>query len=245
MTASTQAKRLTPEDKEALVLQYSPLVRHVARSLPIELRGVMEFEDAVSFGMCGLIEAIDRYDPERGTNFNSYAVSRIRGAIIDAFRRMDRLSRTMRQKVQGLQKARAELEAELGRTPTERELARVTGMEMDKLRETETCASLVTVSLERIATPDQERDGGRFEIVADDDESNFVDRIEQRELRAALAVAVKALPERERLIMALYYKEELTMREISTVLGVSETRVSQLHSQAVRRLRMSLQEQAA
>jgi RNA polymerase sigma factor for flagellar operon FliA len=217
----------------------------VARSLPIELRGVMEFEDAVSFGMCGLIEAMDRYDPQRGTNFNSYAVSRIRGAIIDAFRRMDRLSRTMRQKVQGLQKARAELEADLGRSPTEAELATFTGMELDKLREAETCASVVTVSLERIATPDQERDGARFEIVADDDESNFADQLEQRELRQALASAIRSLPERERLVMALYYKEELTMREIAGVLGVSETRVSQLHAQAVRRLRGSLQNQAA
>jgi RNA polymerase sigma factor for flagellar operon FliA len=245
MTATTDLKRPTEQEKEALVLQYAPLVRHVARSLPIELRGVMEFEDAVSFGMCGLIEAIDRYDPDRGTNFNSYAVSRIRGAIIDAFRRMDRLSRTMRQKVQGLQKARAELEAELGRSPTEAELVRSTGMELSKLRETETCASVVTVSLERISAPDQDRDGARFEIVADDDESNFASGLEERELRQALAGAIKSLPERERLVMALYYKEELTMREIASVLSVSETRVSQLHAQAVRRLRLSLQGIAA
>ena len=244
-TGTIERRHASAEDKEAIVLKYAPLVRHVARSLPIELRGVMEFEDAVSFGMCGLIEAVDRYDPERGIHFNSYAGSRIRGAIIDAFRRMDRLSRTMRQKAQSIQKARAALEVELGRSPSETELAAATGMDLEKLREADACASLVTVSLERISTPDPEREGARFEIVDVDEDSNFADQMEQRELRQELAGALQALPQRERLVMSLYYKEDLTMREIAIVLAVSETRVSQLHGQAVRRLRQSLRDKAA
>jgi len=109
--------RLPLEEQQRLVLQYAPLVRKIARTLPLEIPGVLEYEDAVGYGTCGLVEAVRRYDPTKGTNFHAYAVRRIRGAMIDAFRRMDRLSRTMRQKARDIQRAQSELQAELGREP--------------------------------------------------------------------------------------------------------------------------------
>src|SRR6476659_1389888 len=105
--------RLSLEEQQQLVMQYAPLVRRVARSLPLEIPGLLEFEDAVGYGTCGLVEAVRRYDPSKGTNFHAYAVQRIRGSMIDAFRRMDRLSRTMRQKTRDVQRAQGALESQL------------------------------------------------------------------------------------------------------------------------------------
>src|SRR3970282_1134632 len=105
-----EGQRLSLAEQQQLVIQYAPLVRRVARSLPLEIPGLLEFEDAVGYGTCGLVEAVRRYDPAKGTNFHAYAVRRIRGSMIDAFRRMDRLSRTMRQKARDVQRAQGELE---------------------------------------------------------------------------------------------------------------------------------------
>ena len=113
LEVSVTPSRLTLEEQQQLVMQYAPLVRRVARSLPLEIPGLLEFEDAVGYGTCGLVEAVRRYDPSKGTNFHAYAVQRIRGSMIDAFRRMDRLSRTMRQKARDVQRAQRERDGRL------------------------------------------------------------------------------------------------------------------------------------
>lgn len=227
-------------------MQYAPLVRRVARSLPLEIPGLLEFEDAVGYGTCGLVEAVRRYDPSKGTNFHAYAVQRIRGAMIDAFRRMDRLSRTVRQKAREAQKAQGELEAVLGRTPTEVETAAHLGVSLEQYRDTSSNARWVTVSLDRMLEKDD--DGDSFpaaEMPTAEEDIDFTRSFEERELYEDLARSVQGLPERERLVVSLYYVEKLTMKDIAVVLQVSETRVSQLHAQAVKRLRRTMLREVA
>lgn len=239
-------QRLTLEEQQQLVIQYAPLVRRVARSLPLEIPGLLEFEDAVGYGTCGLVEAVRRYDPAKGTNFHAYAVQRIRGSMIDAFRRMDRLSRTMRQKARDVQRAQNELEATLGRTPNEREAAEHLGITLDQYRSAQSNSRWVTVSLDRMLEKDN--DGDSFpaaEMPTAEEDIDFTRGFDQKELHEDLARSVMALPERERLVVSLYYVEHLTMKDIATVLSVSETRVSQLHAQAVKRLRRALLRDAA
>lgn len=238
--------RLSLEEQQELVMQYAPLVRRVARSLPLEIPGLLEFEDAVGYGTCGLVEAVRRYDPTKGTNFHAYAVRRIRGSMIDAFRRMDRLSRTMRQKARDVQRAQSELEVTLGRTPTEEEAAAHLGVSITQFREASSHARWVTVSLDRMLEKDD--DGDSFpaaEMPTNDEDIDFTRGLDERELHEELASAVQSLPERERLVVSLYYVEKLTMKDIAAVLSVSETRVSQLHAQAVKRLRRSLLREVA
>ncbi len=238
--------RLTLEEQQQLVMQYAPLVRRVARSLPLEIPGLLEFEDAVGYGTCGLVEAVRRYDPAKGTNFHAYAVRRIRGSMIDAFRRMDRLSRTMRQKARDVQRAQSQLESSLGRTPVEVEVAAHMGVTIAQYRDAVSNARWVTVSLDRMLEKDD--DGDSFpaaEKPTADEDIDFTRSFEEKELYEDLIRAVKGLPERERLVVSLYYVEKLTMKDIAAVLSVSETRVSQLHGQAVKRLRRQLLREAA
>ena len=238
--------RLTLEEQQQLVMQYAPLVRRVARSLPLEIPGLLEFEDAVGYGTCGLVEAVRRYDPSKGTNFHAYAVQRIRGAMIDAFRRMDRLSRTMRQKARDVQRAQSELESQFGRSPSDQEAADHLGISIDQYRDASSHSRWVTVSLDRMLERDD--DGDSFpaaEMPTADEDIDFTRSFEERELYEDLARSVQSLPERERLVVALYYVEHLTMKDIASVLSVSETRVSQLHAQAVKRLRRALLREAA
>ena len=159
--ADTPSLRLTLEEQQQLVMQYAPLVRRVARSLPLEIPGLLEFEDAVGYGTCGLVEAVRRYDPAKGTNFHAYAVRRIRGSMIDAFRRMDRLSRTMRQKARDVQRAQSELESSLGRTPNEREAAAHMGVTIEQYRDATSNSRWVTVSLDRMLEKDDDGDSFR------------------------------------------------------------------------------------
>ena len=243
---SEPGMRLSLEEQQQLVMQYAPLVRRVARSLPLEIPGLLEFEDAVGYGTCGLVEAVRRYDPTKGTNFHAYAVRRIRGSMIDAFRRMDRLSRTMRQKARDVQRAQSELEMTLGRSPTEAESADHLGLSLPQFREAASNSRWVTVSLDRMMEKDD--DGDSFpaaEMPTADDDIDFTRGLDERELREELARAVQILPERERLVVSLYYVEHLTMKDIANVLSVSETRVSQLHAQAVKRLRRALLREVA
>ena len=244
--AQETPNRLSLEEQQQLVMQYAPLVRRVARSLPLEIPGLLEFEDAVGYGTCGLVEAVRRYDPYKGTNFHAYAVQRIRGAMIDAFRRMDRLSRTMRQKARDVQRAQSELELLMGRSPSEQEAADHLGISLDQYRDASSHSRWVTVSLDRMLERDD--DGDSFpaaEMPTAEEDIDFTRSFEERELYEDLARSVQSLPERERLVVALYYVEHLTMKDIAAVLSVSETRVSQLHAQAVKRLRRALLREAA
>lgn len=245
-TVSSPPAQLTHEQQQQLVMQYAPLVRRVARSLPLEIPGLLEYEDAVGYGTCGLVEAVRRYDPSKGTNFHAYAVRRIRGSIIDAFRRMDRLSRAMRQKARDVQRAQSELEVTLGRTPTDDEAAEYLGITREQYHDAQASTRWVTVSLDKLLDKDESGDSfPAAEMPTSAEGLDFTTIFEEKELYEGLTQAVRGLPEREKLVVSLYYVEKLTMKEIATVLSVSETRISQLHSQAVKRLRRAMLAYAA
>ena len=233
-----------PGPREQLILQYAPLVKYVVGRLAIGLPNTMDFEDAVSYGTLGLIEALERYDPTRGVKFETYAIARIRGAIMDALRTLDRLPRSVRQKERQIEKVTAELEAALGRPPAEEEVAQRMEVSLDRYRGMLVDIGWSTVSLEGLlhkhdygesVPPVQLADAAAHEEV--------IGGIERKELTTALAEAVGKLPERERLIIALYYQDEMKMKEISRILEVSESRVCQLHGKAVNWLRMALHHQ--
>lgn len=242
---SAAAGHLSMEEQQLLVMRFAPLVRKIARSVPHD-PGLIEFEDAVGFGMCGLVEAVRRYRPTADDNFQAFATKRIRGAMLDAVRRADRLTRTMREKAQAARKAETNLQAELERAPTAAEVAQRLGVTVGQYREQAAHGRWATVSLDRLLTPGEDGDlSPGVEKPSADEDRDITQALDQREQSEDLALAVKALPERERLVVALYYVEQLSMRDVAAVLTVSESRASQLHTQALRRLRRALEQGAA
>ncbi len=228
-----------PAARETLVLQYAPLVKYVIGRLAISLPAVMDHEDVLSFGTLGLLQALDRYQADRGVKFENFAILRVRGAILDALRSTDRLPRSVRQKARLLQDAAVRLHDRLGHHPTDAELAAELGITEQQVVLLMQEASWVTVSLDSLVDrPGPEGDGAYGLSIAGNED--VLAQVERKELLARLSNAVSELPDREQLIVALYYQEELTMREIGEVLGVSEVRVCQLHARALHRLRVSL-----
>jgi RNA polymerase sigma factor for flagellar operon FliA len=217
----------------------------VVGRLAIGLPAILDYEDILSYGTIGLIEALDRYDDSKGVKFETYAISRIRGAIIDALRALDRLPRSVRQKAKRLELVSVELTRSLGREPSEAELAQGMDMTPEQFAKTLVDSSWVTVSLDGLLERDDNHDGSSAELPADSDEDDFTARIEKKEMIESLTGAVKSLPEREWLIVSLYYKDEMTMKEIAQILEISESRVCQLHGRALSRLRTRLAREKA
>jgi RNA polymerase sigma factor for flagellar operon FliA len=229
--------------RDRLILTYAPLVKFVAGRLGSGLPAHVDEGDLVSYGLLGLIGAIERYDPDRDVKFETYAIARIKGSIIDELRAMDWVPRSVRARARDIERAIGELEAQSGRVPNEEEIAAKLGVSQDELDE-----NLLEISRSSIAALDElwtiSSTGG--------DQVALIDTIEdtqgpepqaalaQTEMREALGEAIARLPEREKLVVTLYYYEELTLREIGEVLGVTESRVSQLHTKAILRLKARL-----
>lgn len=232
--------RVMNMSRDAAIQQYAPLVKYVVGRLAIGLPAILDYEDILSYGTIGLIEALDRFDDSKGVKFETYAISRIRGAIIDALRALDRLPRSVRQKIKRLDQVTLELTANLGREPTEQELAEGMGMTRQQYNTMLVDSSWVTVSLDGMLARDDNDGGGQSDMPADPNEEDFTQRLEKRQMVEALSEAVKSLPEREWLIVSLYYQDEMTMREIAQILEISESRVCQLHGRALGRLRTRL-----
>lgn len=231
------------EVRDALVVQYTPLVKYVVGRLAISLPAVIDFEDVLSYGLIGLLDAIERFDPSRGIKFENYAIPRIRGSIIDALRSLDPLSRTARDRAREVERARSHLETQLRRSPTDEELAANLGLSLARYHQQRAASSVTVLSLDSMFEVDSELAAHRrSDSFVDNDSPSPPDVVEQRELLQRLATAISRLPERERLVLSLYYNDELTMKEVSRVLEVSESRVCQLHSQAISRLTAYLQE---
>lgn len=229
-----------PVVREQIILQYAPLVKYVMGRLAISLPAILDYEDILSYGTIGLIEAVERFDHTKGVKFETYAISRIRGAIIDALRSLDRLPRSVRQKARDATNAIATLTDDLGREPTDDEVARALSLTPEAYRKTLTDAAWITVSLDSLGATDGEEDTGGPMGVADPDVEDFSADMERQELIGDLASVIRDLPDREQFILSLYYQEELTMREISEVLRISESRVCQLHARALSRLRTGM-----
>jgi RNA polymerase sigma factor FliA len=229
--------------RERLVVAYSPLVKYVAGRMSASLPSHVEESDLISYGLLGLIGAIERYEPEREIKFETFAVSRIKGAIIDELRSLDWVPRSVRARARDIEKAHAKLENRLQRGPSEEELAKELKMSEEDLRkallEIANSSVLALDDLWTVADPA----GGQISLLDTIRDPNAIDpqaEIDAAELKDRLAEAIEALPDRERLVIALYYYENLTLREIGEVLGVTESRVSQLHTKAVLGLRSHL-----
>jgi RNA polymerase sigma factor for flagellar operon FliA len=228
------------EVRDRLILHYSPLVKYVAGRVGAGLPANVEQSDLVSYGIFGLIDAIEKFDLDRGLKFETYAMSRIRGAILDELRANDWVPRSVRAKARAVETAFAKLEGNLHRSPTETELAGELGYSAETLQ-----AVLGQVSLTGIVALD-EMLGDRAEsaTLADtlaDSSAGPGALFEMSEMRGQLAAAIERMPDREKIVLTLYYFENLTLAQIGEVLKVTESRVSQIHTRAVLHLRSRLQ----
>lgn len=228
-----------PEVREKLIIEYSGLVKYIAGRLSIYFGSNVEYEDMVGYGIFGLIDAIDKFDLSKGVKFETYASLRIRGAIIDSIREMDWVPRSLRQKNKELEKIYFEVENQLGHSASDKEIADrlgVTTEELGKMLNEVNLSSLLSLEefLEQnyeigVELPNKDRNKDRPEYY-----------IEANELKEILGDAIDKLPEKERLVITLYYYEELTLKEISAIMKVSESRISQLHTKAILRLKGKL-----
>ncbi len=236
-----------PEIRQQLLSHYLPLVRNVAGRLAMGFPKTVELPDLVNTGVIGLIEAFANFDPTRGIKFETYAVPRIRGAILDELRSLDWVPRSTRAKSRELDRAHHELEGRLGRKPSHKELAKYMNVTIDEFGATLSDVNGATLlSLdEMIYREEDNRQIPRIETVEGPAEFSVLGEIEEMELRAYLGVAVANLTEQERLVIALYYYEELTLKEIGEVMTISESRVSQIHTKAVTKLRNLVREKFA
>ncbi|HLI07773.1 MAG TPA: FliA/WhiG family RNA polymerase sigma factor [Ktedonobacteraceae bacterium] len=228
-----------PELRDDLIMRYAPLVRLVVGRLGIPSTGLLEAGDLLSHGMIGLINAVDRYDPTRGVRFEAFATARIRGAVIDQLRALNWLPRAAVSRVRQIEGTMARLEQQLGRPATEVEVATELGVPLTRYRQMLFEAGIVVLSLDTplVAIMQEDEFPTLGELLEDQSTPGPVEQLERQERISLLASALDRLPERERLLLAMYYQEELTMKEISKVMGVSESRVCQLHMQAIMRLR--------
>ncbi len=229
--------------RDRLIVHYSPLVKFVASRLAAGLPQNVEQADLVSYGIFGLIDAIDRFDPERGNKFETYAMQRIKGAILDELRSYDWVPRSVRAKARSIEKALTKLESEFGRTPNENELAGELGIAVSQLQ-----AMLSQISGVGLIALDEmlAGNGDRNESVAlidtiPDSGDGPVSLFETKEMKQLLALGINGMGEREKLVLVLYYFEHFTLAEIGKVLGVTESRVCQIHTKAVMQLRIFLQ----
>jgi RNA polymerase sigma factor for flagellar operon FliA len=234
-----QAATITPEEREQLILEHMPQVRLIARRIHDRLPETVSLEDLVSTGVVGLISAIDRYDPSHGVKLKTYAEYKIRGAILDSLRGLDWAPRQQRRRSKLIELAISNLEQSLHRAPNEEEIAAELGVAVSEYRDWLTeIRGLNLGSLESHPPDEDGRELLRF--VADSEESWPSNLLERAELRRILAQAIARMPAIERTVLGLYFQEELTLREIASVIQLHESRVSQLKTQAIARLRAFL-----
>ena len=225
-------------------MAYSPLVKYVAGRMSSGLPAHVEESDLISYGLVGLISAIERFEPEREIKFETYAITRIKGAIIDELRALDWVPRSVRARAREIERVNGRLEHRLHRSPSDEEISREMGISADEFQE-----SLLKISNSTVVALDElwavsDSSGDQVSLLdtlQDPEAPDPQQLLDQSELKDRLAEAISSLPEREKLVIALYYYENLTLREIGEVLGVTESRISQLHTKAVLRLKSRLQ----
>jgi len=224
--------------REGLILHYSPLVKFVAGRVGSGLPKNVDHADLVSYGTFGLIDAVDKFEPERGFKFETYAVNRIKGAILDELRALDWVPRSVRSRAREIQRTMAELNHSLQRTPTEEEVAVSMEVPLETLRgHLGEIANLGFVALDELLNPSENASGSMTDVLPDSGAIDPSGSFEKEETRYMLADSINRLPDRERLVLTLYYYEGLTLAEIGGVLNVTESRICQIHTKAVMSLR--------
>jgi RNA polymerase sigma factor for flagellar operon FliA len=224
--------------REKLILEYSYLVKYVAGCLNIYFGATIDFDDLLSYGVFGLLDAIEKFDLGKGVKFETYASLRIRGAIIDNIRKLDWVPRTVRQKSKQVEKAFVKLETEYGRVPNDEEMAEELGLSIDKYNQLQNDINLsYMLSLDEYIEQNNEKNINYMS------ENVFADPLKQAEINAIKEVlegALDFLSEKEKTVVSLYYYEDMTLKEISVIMKVTESRISQLHSKALTKLRNKL-----
>ena len=233
---------ITTENREEVIKRYSPMIKYVANRIAMRLPPHIEVDDLISVGVLGLMDAISKYDSSRGAKFKTYAEFRVRGAILDELRAMDWVPRSIRQKASNVDKVVQGLQSKLSRVPEDEEVAKEMGLSLDQFHNTlNETKSVPIFSLEDLGIAKESGEQqSLLDCLAGKADADPQTQIRLIELKEIIAKAIDALPEKERLMVSLYYYEELTMKEIGAVLEITESRVSQIHSKAVYRLRTKL-----
>jgi RNA polymerase sigma factor for flagellar operon FliA len=236
--AKPAAEPVVRVPREKLLERYTPLIKYVVERLSVGLPKNVDHDDLMSAGILGLLDAYDKYDAGKGTKFETYAVWRIKGAVLDQLRALDWASRSVRRKAREVEASTRRLDQRLGRSATEEEVAKEAKMSLaDYHRLMDQVRGAVLLSLDETRSPEDGDSLGLAEVIEDPNAPDVLARLEEEETRLVLLDTLNRLPEQERIVVALYYYEHMTLREIGVTLGISESRVSQVHSRAVLRLR--------
>jgi len=245
-TFFSQTAPLSAEKRNELILTYTPLIKYIATRLAARLPAQVSLDDLISCGIIGLIDAINKFDVSKNVQFKTYAEFRVKGAMLDELRALDWVPRSIRRKTTDLEKAYADIEKQKGRPATDEEVAQNMGLSLDdfyKLLDETKSVSFMDIEFLRQKAPEA-NDPTLAETFAMDDNDPFT-AINLAQIRELIAGAISDLPEKEKLTVSLYYQDELTMKEIGEVLGYTESRISQMHSKAMYRLRTKLKKSLA
>lgn len=244
-TAQTTAKNIVKNDasyRDQLIAEYLPYVKRIVHRIAVHLPSTIDIDDLMNAGVIGLIQAVDRYDPSRDNKFMTYAAFRIKGAVLSELRSRDFLSRSNRRKIRDLENACLKLEQKLGREVDDEEVAQELGIAVEQVYRTKQMSSISFISFEELGFSSRDEKEKLLSYLIDNDD-NALTLTRLKELKEAVAKAIEQLPEKEKLVISLYYIEELTMKETGKVLNITESRVSQIHSQAILRLRAKLKKE--
>lgn len=226
--------------RDLLIVQYIYLVRYVVGRVKVSIPATISIEDIAGYGVEGLINAVERFSPQKNTRFETYALIRIRGAILDKIRAEDFLPRSVRKKIKDIKQASEILKQELGRTPTSTEIANYLDMDVEKVNQVIAEDVTITSIYDKRGSSDDSME--IIDTIEDSNKLNPQERMEEKNVKTDLQKALQRLPERERVLMVLYYQENMTMKEIGETLGMSESRVCQLHAQGIMKLKNILNE---
>ncbi len=243
MKKLARKQRISQKQKEKIVEQFLPRIKYYAGKYAFYLPPELSIEDLVSAGIVGLLEAIERYDPSMNATLSTFADFRIRGAIIDEIRSMQWASKDARKKLEEVRNTYSELEKSLNRIATDEEVAEKLNITLDELYKTlSTVNTMNMICLEDLGVGKDGETLDILECISREDERDMLDELNLKELRSALGNAIDGLPEKERLVVTLYYFEELTMKEIGKILDISESRVCQLHGKVLIKLRNKMEQ---
>lgn len=234
------ADRTNKQARDTLIVQYIYLIRYVVGRVKVTLPATISIEDIAGYGVEGLINAIERYSPQKNTRFETYALIRIRGAILDKIRSQDFLPRSVRKKIKDIKSAQETLKQDLGRMPTTQEIAEYVNMDADKVTQLLSEDTTITSIYDKKGTADDSLE--IIDTIEDTNKLNPQEQAEENNVKQELERALMRLPERERIIMVLYYQENMTLKEIGETINMSESRVCQLHAQSIMKLKNILSE---